>query len=317
MTLEEACILFQQHCLLERKLSPSTVRAYKSDLACFVRAVNTNDGVAAFSEQWIERAFQLWCRDATLKAITVKRRMACVKVFVRWLFRRRQISFNPLERVHIEIKLPRRLPRNLHTDEICALVGQAPAFCQGGAAGTALGRRQWDQLTARLAIEVLTLTGIRVGELVRVRKQQLNIELGQIRILGKGNKERNVSFPDQITVERLQQYRASAPTSLGISDDFDSLLVNGLGRPANEQYIRRIVREYAEDADLSRRITPHMLRHTAATQLLEAGLDIRFVQRLLGHASITTTEIYTHVADHVLRAEITRADVRRRLEMHR
>jgi len=319
MTLQEACANFLVHCASERKLSPLTVRAYKGDLACFVLAVGAENKVVDLSEEWIEMAFQIWSGDPGLKAITVKRRVASVKVFVRWLFRRRQIAFNPLERIHVEIKIPRRLPRNLQTAEIRKLVGAGTEGMSGklGEDGNSgFSRREWDRWTARLAIEVMTLTGVRVGELVRIRRADMNEDLGQIRIVGKGNKERHVSFPDAVTMERLRRYRKCVLLRYG-QDSGDALFLNGLGRVANEQYIRRILRVFAEAAELTRRITPHMLRHTAATQLLEAGLDIRFVQKLLGHASITTTEIYTHVADHALRAEISRANVRKRLEMHR
>jgi site-specific recombinase XerD len=319
MTLQEACANFLVHCASERKLSPLTVRAYKGDLACFVLAVGAHKKVRDLSEEWIEMAFQIWSGDPGLKAITVKRRVASVKVFVRWLFRRRQIGFNPLERIHVEIKIPRRLPRNLQTAEIRKLVGagtESMAGKLGEDGNSGFSRREWDRWTARLAIEVMTLTGVRVGELVRIRRADMNEDLGQIRIVGKGNKERHVSFPDAVTMERLRRYRKCVLLRYG-QDSGDALFLNGLGRVANEQYIRRILRVFAEAAELTRRITPHMLRHTAATQLLEAGLDIRFVQKLLGHASITTTEIYTHVADHALRAEISRANVRKRLEMHR
>jgi integrase/recombinase XerD len=226
---------------------------------------------------------------------------------------------NPLERLHLEIKLPKRLPRNLQTDEIRRLVAIKPESIISNSHKrdhSIPTRLEWDRLTARLAIEVMALTGVRVGELVRIELPDMNHVLQQIRVLGKGNRERYVSFPDLVTMKRLQEYRRYAIARFGRKDQA-TLFLNGLGRSANEQYIRRVIREFAEAASLDRRITPHMLRHTAATQLLEAGLDIRFVQKLLGHASITTTEIYTHVADHALRIGIARANVRRRLEMHR
>ncbi len=319
MDLYNACKRFLMHCETEKKLSPLTIRAYRGDLDCFAGEVGMNRDLQDFSEAWIEDAVHSWFATSTLKAATVKRRVACIKAFVRWLFRRKLISFNPLERLHLEIRLPKRLPRNLQTGEIRKLVAIKPESIVGKSSKMAdlvPTRREWDRLTARLAIEVMTLTGVRVGELVKIELPDMDHALQQIRVLGKGNRERHVSFPDLVTMERLQTYRGYATARFG-SQDQVALFLNGLGRPANEQYIRRIVRVFAEVADLDRRITPHMLRHTAATQLLEAGLDIRFVQKLLGHASITTTEIYTHVADHALRVEISRANVRKRLEMHR
>lgn len=319
MTLLHACQRFIVHCESEKNLSKLTIRAYQGDLNYFVGIIGASCKLHDFSESWIERAVQKWSADPALKATTIKRRAACVKVFVRWLFRRRLISFNPLERIHLDIKIPKRLPRNLLTDEIRRLILAKPESMSDSArkrGGSILSRSDWDKLTARMAIEVLCLTGVRVGELVKIRLSDIDHDLRQVLVLGKGNRERHVSFPDEVTTNRLQSYREYAALGFG-QQDFDAFFLNGLGRPANEQYIRRVIRTFAKSAGLTRRITPHMLRHTAATQLLEAGLDIRFVQKLLGHASITTTEIYTHVADHVLRAEISRANVRERLEMHR
>lgn len=313
MNLLEACERFLTHCEAEKNLSTLTIRAYRGDLACFVACNGATRPVQEFSESWIEAAVQRWAGDPTIKVATVKRRAACIKVFVRWLFRRRHIAFNPLERIALDIRLPKRLPRNLHTQEIRQLVANKPEQV-AGATPALSPRAEWDKLTARLAIEVLFLTGLRVGELVKIRMGDMDQNLRQIRVWGKGSRERHVSFPDAVTTTRINAYQAQALQRFGVREAV-TLFCNSLGRPANEQYIRRIIRAYAEAANLNRRVTPHMLRHTAATQLLEAGLDIRYVQRLLGHASITTTEVYTHVADHKLRAEIERANVRARIEI--
>jgi integrase/recombinase XerD len=308
--MAEACERFLNYCQLERQLSLHTIRAYRHDLSCFTGLTGARQPLEAFSAAWIETAAQSWSSTPGLKVITVKRRVACIKAFVRWLFRRRLLSFNPLERICLEFKIPKRLPRNLRTEEIKQLVAWTPQASDHEGAS----RRSWDQLTARLVIEVLTLTGLRIGELVRITPADMDRQLGQIRIVGKGNRERSVSFPDQVTLLRLRTYQEQVQRRFGDATLANALFFNGLGRPANEQYLRRVIRRYAESTQLTRRITPHMLRHTAATQLLEAGLDMRFVQRLLGHSSITTTELYTHVADHVLRSEIARANVRERLE---
>ncbi|MBC3916116.1 tyrosine-type recombinase/integrase [Undibacterium sp. CY18W] len=319
MDLLNSCEFFLQHCETEKKLSILTIRAYRNDLNCFVKVTGENAELKNFSETWIEDAAQLWLSDPDLKATTVKRRIACLKSYVRWLFRRKLITFNPLERLHLQIRLPKRLPRNLQTDEIKKLLVIKPENIVGKTNkknSSALTRLEWDKFTARLAIEVLTLTGVRVSELVKIKLLDIDQALQQIRILGKGNRERLVSFPDTVTTARLNIYRDYAYSRFGF-EIAKSLFLNGLGRPANEQYIRRIVRTFAKDAQLDRRVTPHMLRHTAATQLLEAGVDIRYVQKVLGHGSITTTEIYTHVADHALRTEISRANIRKRLEIYR
>jgi site-specific recombinase XerD len=315
MDLSNACELFLGYCEIEKKLSPHTISAYRGDLEQFARLVATQRQLANFSETWIENAIHIWRCDPDLKASTVKRRVACIKVFVRWLFQRKLITSNFLDRMHLSIKLPKRLPRNLQTNEIRKLIAVNPeSIAENLSMDATWVRRDWDRLTARLAIEILTLTGIRVGELVKVHIQDIDHGLRQIHILGKGNRERQVVFPDKVTSTRIRTYRQGVISRFGCEIP-DALLLNGLGRPSTDQYIRRIIRVFAQNAELSRRVTPHMLRHTAATQLLEAGVDIRFVQKLLGHASITTTEIYTHVADHALRDRISRVNIRKRLEV--
>jgi integrase/recombinase XerD len=257
MTIDDACARFLTHCETEKNLSALTIRAYRGDLQCFANVIGPARPLVEFSETWIETTVQRWSADPTIKATTVKRRAACVKVFVRWLFRRRLISFNPLERIQLEIKIPKRLPRNLQTEEISKLVAIKPEGMSSDPNATdqpMLPRPEWDRLTARLAIEVLFLTGVRVGELVKIRLRDIDHNLRQVRVLGKGNRERHVSFPDAVTTERLNAYRALGQVRFGATGQ-DALFFNSLGRPANEQYIRRIIRAFAESADLTRRVS--------------------------------------------------------------
>lgn len=156
-----------------------------------------------------------------------------------------------------------------------------------------------DAATALAAIEVLYATGMRVGELAAVRLGDLDLSEATITVNGKGSRQRRVFLPQSRLVALISDYAQGRPAA-----GHDVLLVTESGDPASTQHLRRLVRETAEAADIQRRITPHMLRHTCATHLLEAGLDIRFVQRLLGHQSISTTEGYTSVSDQSLKAAV-------------
>jgi integrase/recombinase XerD len=164
-------------------------------------------------------------------------------------------------------------------------------------------RKSFVSLTTLVAIEMLFATGIRVGELVSLGIHDMDLQEGSIRIHGKGDRERIVFLPYPETRELIRTYlklRAKRhPTN-------ESLLIIPKGRAADSQYIRQLVSKAGENAGLNRRITPHMLRHTTATELLNNGVDIRFVQKLLGHQSITTTQIYTQVTDVALRRAITK-----------
>jgi integrase/recombinase XerD len=159
----------------------------------------------------------------------------------------------------------------------------------------------FSSLTARLAAELLFATGVRVAELAALRDEDIDLIAGVITITGKGSRQRRVYIPDSDIRELVTAYRL-ARNERGHTTD--SLLINSRGGPASPQLIRRLVRQLGENAALTRRVTPHMFRHSVATYLLEEGVDIRYVQRLLGHRSIGTTEIYTHVADAALKSRV-------------
>lgn len=148
-------------------------------------------------------------------------------------------------------------------------------------------------------------TGMRVGELCKIRLEDVAPDGASVRINGKGSRDRVVYISDNDLGKDL----LAAVSGQRTSQNIGPLFLNRLGRPIKPQSIRAKLRRYAADVGLARRVTPHMLRHTAATLLIETGVDIRFVQRLLGHSSIATTEIYTHVSDEALRTALERADV--------
>jgi integrase/recombinase XerD len=150
-------------------------------------------------------------------------------------------------------------------------------------------------------------TGIRVGELCKIQVEDVSPDGATLRIHGKGSRDRVAYVTDSELQKELGRLAQQRRTNGGVS----ALFINRYGSPIKPQSIRSKLRRSASEAGLTRRVTPHMLRHTAATLLIETGVDIRFVQRLLGHSSIATTEIYTHVSDEALRMTLERADVLR------
>ncbi len=162
------------------------------------------------------------------------------------------------------------------------------------------------ELTTLLSTSLMVATGVRVSELTSIRLTDIDVPAGQIRILGKGRRERTVYLPG-VWLAALCGLYLQTREQIGV--DHDRLLFNHVKDPLTPSAVRLRLAKACECAKLSRKVTPHMLRHSAATQLLESGLDIRYVQRLLGHASITTTEIYTHVTDRALRQMIADANV--------
>jgi integrase/recombinase XerD len=157
----------------------------------------------------------------------------------------------------------------------------------------------------RIAVRLMVSTGIRVGELCKLQVEDVSPDGTTLRIQGKGSRDRVAYVIDSELRDELGRLAQQRRTNAAVS----ALFLNRYGAPMKPQSIRSKLRRNAAEAGLTRRVTPHMLRHTAATLLIETGVDIRFVQRLLGHSSIATTEIYTHVSDEALRMTLERANV--------
>lgn len=312
MTLEQACADFLHHCRV-KNLSPHSLRAYATDLREFERFAQGATPVEAVDRQTLRRYLGHLFDVRKLKETSVKRRLACLKVMFRWLELDEVIAVSPFHRLDARIRLPRRLPRSLTNDETQRL--QRAAAAGAGISGRltvtkverAARRAAHDDLTALLAVEVLLCTGLRVGELATVQVGDVDLAEGVVTVNGKGSRQRRVFLADAALLALVSGYLAARAR---VAHRTDALLVTAEGGPADTQHVRLLVRRTAEAAELTRRVTPHMLRHTAATQLLENGLDIRFVQRLLGHQSISTTEGYTTVTDTSLRASIVEARAR-------
>jgi site-specific recombinase XerD len=292
MSVADACIGFLKYCNFERHLSGHTLAAYRQDLDEFERYVGAAALLADVTGQRLLDYAQHLKSERGLAPATVKRRLACLRAMFGWLVRKQQLAASPFATVELRIAMPTRLPRCLGAGEIAALLGPGLSVSS----------------TTRLAALLMFATGMRVSELAALRLGDIDLATGNIRIVGKGNRERYVFLPDDdVAVEirgYVEQLRRTASRD-------ERLLVNARGRPATAECLRTRIVSLGQRAKLARRVTPHMLRHSAATSLLEAGVDMRFVQRLLGHRSITTTELYTHVSDRALKFAVTSANTYR------
>lgn len=295
-----------------RGLSTHTVRAYRQDLQAFQVWV-----AAAQPDPVLGRdAVTAWLsamRSEGYAPSTIKRRIACLKVLCRWLEDEERLADNPFHGLRVTVRLPHRLPRNLTRGEITALLAEAGRTDPDSDGGNTVGETTSGPIAARtlsLALELLFTTGIRVGELCGIRLKDIDLDAGTIGIRGKGNRERRVFLVDETIAAQLADYiRRRRPAR----PEIDTLLLTPRGIAADPNHIRRLLHRHVKRLGLGRRITPHMLRHTAATELLNSGVDIRLVQKLLGHASISTTEIYTHVSDTALQNTLRSLNPRARL----
>lgn len=293
----EACREFLHHCRVAKTLSAHTLRAYAIDLAEFRGFVGDDAAVEACDRAQLRGYLGHLLDIRGLKESSVKRRVACLKAMFRWLEREEAITASPFHRLDLVIRLPRRLPRALPAEDLRRLLDGAASL--SGDRG----------LAARLTVELLLTTGLRVGELAGARLGDLDLAGGTLRILGKGSRERTVFLVDE---DMRALIRAWLRARTRLAADTDALLVTAAGHPATPATLRALVRDAAQAAGLTA-VTPHRLRHSAATQLLEAGIDIRFVQRLLGHHSIATTQLYTQVRDGALQSAVCAANVKGRV----
>lgn len=282
---------FLRSLAVERGASPHTLRSYRTDLtdcAAFLAAGRLGTLVGADARTL--RAYLAALHERGLARTSIARRLAALRSFFRFLMRRGRASANPAREVTTP-KLPRKLPAYLPIDESEALLRVAPPPTAGGARDRAI-------------LELFYATGIRVAELAGLDVEDLDLREGAVRVLGKGRKERIVPVGRK-AVEALRAY-------LGREGERERgpVFINGRGGRLTVRSVHRIVRARARAAGLHRRVSPHTLRHTFATHLLDAGADLRLIQELLGHARLGTTQKYTHVSTDRLMKVYDRAHPR-------
>jgi site-specific recombinase XerD len=292
--------------LVTKDLSPHTIRAYDGDLAAFEHYLGARAAVSKIDRDSLV-AFIEEQQAAGLSPRSIRRRASGVRGFCRWLLSRRLLDEDPWLGTTVAVGRSRRLPRVLAAADLDRLV----RFLRGAAgveqaAGPCDLLRRPHEATTLLAVALMVATGVRVNEVVSIECRDIDLIGRSIRIVGKGRRERHVFLTNDWLTELTAAYMRTRD-ALGI--DHPRLLFNRRHSGLTPPTMRSRLRKAAQDAGVRARVTPHMLRHTAATQLIEAGVDIRFIQRLLGHSSLTTTEIYTHVSDRALMRVVSDADV--------
>jgi integrase/recombinase XerD len=290
----DAATAFLRHCHSIRKLSPHTIRAYDLDLGRFTQFLGKRAAVASCDKTVIHNYVRHLFDVRSLKESSVKRHLATLRSLFRWLEEEEHGVDDPFRGARIRIRMPKRLPRVIARADLRRLLLHAPPHT-------------FADLTGYVATELLFATGMRVSELAGLLDAAVDVEDGTITIIGKGNRQRRVFVPDELK-SLLADYRVARDRAASAAETF---LVNSRGDAASPQMIRRLIRLHGERSNVRDRVTPHMFRHSVATYLLEEGVDIRYVQRLLGHRSISTTEIYTHVADAALKVKVTERHPRR------
>lgn len=273
---------FLDYLLVERGLSENTLSAYHNDLGQFLHFL-TDQNLTELPQanRLIINLFIRQMREKGLAASSIARKLAAIKTFFHYLLRERHIETDPT----LELERPktsRYLPKVLNQSEITLLVEQ-----------------QLD-LRDRAILELLYAGGLRVSELTRVNVADVNLTAGYVRCMGKGSKERLVPINGS-AITAVKAYLDQMRSKLHPRPQEKGLFLNYAGRRLTRQGIWKVVKEAGRTAGITKAITPHTLRHSFATHLLENGADLRSVQEMLGHADISTTQLYTHVSKRRLK----------------
>jgi integrase/recombinase XerD len=265
---------------LEEGLSRNTLAAYRRDLALYQKWLLQRGGqLHATTEADLHGYFA--ARHSVTKATSANRRLTVFKRYFRWALRERLIDADPTLRLQ-SAKQPLRVPKTLTEAQVEALL-------EGPDTDTPLGLRD------RTMLEVLYASGLRVSELVGLKTFNVGMNEGVVRVLGKGSKERLVPF-GQVARDWIVRYLAEARADILGGQQTDDFFVTARGQGMTRAMFWVLVKKHAHTAGITAPLSPHTLRHAFATHLLNHGADLRAVQMLLGHADISTTTIYTHVA---------------------
>ena len=268
---------YLDYCKTHKRLSSHTIRAYKNDLMQFYNSDYDN------VESYIEHLTQ-----SNIKTNTLRRKIACMKVFYNYLKYQNIIEENPFNQLRFQFRTEKVLPKTIPHDILKSIF----IYLEQKVIVSKTDYQKQHAERNLLIISLLLSTGIRISELCHIHLKDINLSNKTLHIIGKGKKERILFLGDQTTFNLLETYINKTRNE---SNDF---LFPGKHspKPLSEQSVRLILKRIVEQNSLSKTITPHMFRHSFATMLLDNDVDIRYIQQILGHSSISITQIYTHVS---------------------
>ncbi len=267
---------------LQDGLAPASLKSYRQDLTRWAAWLGTRGRDLLDADRGDVEAFLADEFRAHSKATSIARRLSALRRFYGLQMQQGTVTADPTLRVRAP-KLPRRLPKNLSEAQVEALLGA----CTGDSTRA---------VRDKAMLETLYATGLRVSELVGLKLAQVSLDMGVVRVIGKGSKERLVPLGEE-ALQALRRYLRDARPELAAQGKSDALFLTARRLPMTRQAFWQLVKRYAVRAGIpGTALSPHVLRHAFATHLLNHGADLRVVQLLLGHADISTTTIYTHVA---------------------
>lgn len=281
---------FKSYIIAEKNFSKHTAKAYCSDILSFLVWMDEQSCEdVSFSKV---REYLHFIQKFNYKKTTVARKIASLRTFYKYLYRERKVDSNPAMNL-TNPKRPKSLPKFLTPDEVEKILNNTKIETPAGYRNRAI-------------LELLWATGMRISELSGLNFGDLNLEHNEIRVFGKGSKERIILVTDRAKnfLERyIESARALIPKGFPVPDTGENspIFINNTGYRLQTRTVRNVINEIVEKINLPKHVTPHVFRHSFATHLIENGADLRVVQELLGHASISNTQIYTHVSTQHLK----------------
>lgn len=294
--MQEEISRFLQYIIVERRYSQKTLAAYQQDLVAFQSFIETSGGgdLKQIAYQDV-RLYLAYLNEQAYAKTSIRRKLSSLRSFFTYCLSQGWLETNPMELVQYQVK-KKTLPQFFYEEELTQLFDS-------------LYKREDDAAWRdRMLLEVLYATGMRVSELSELSLDRLNLEVQLIRVLGKGNKERIVPLGDSAT-QAIRDYLTHLRPKID-SKKSQYLLLTDKGAPMSPRQIRTRLKSLVEEQAMNLKIYPHKLRHSFATHLLNKGADLRTVQELLGHANLSSTQIYTHVTKDQLRSQYLKAHPR-------
>ena len=289
MAMKDFIEVFLNYLIVERGLSDNTISAYRRDLYKYADFMESKKKRLHLNEVQRNdiRDYMVFQKERSLSSNSISRSLVAIKVLHRFLLREKYVK-EDIASVLDSPKLWKHLPETLSLSEIEEII-QKP------------NTRNWLGLRDKAVLELMYATGLRVSELVNLTIDNVNLEVGFLRCIGKGSKERIVPVGRKAQ-SAIQKYLSKSRVRLKKPQSPNALFLSRLGKKISRQSFWKMIKKYAILAGIKKDITPHTLRHSFATHLLEHGADLRVVQEMLGHADIATTQIYTHINKDRLKA---------------
>ncbi len=277
---------YLEYCQYQKRLDDKSLKAYRIDLGQFSQQY-MKTRITEITSDMLESYITIL--NKTYKPKTVKRKIASLKAFFSYLEYKDYIEKNPFNKVKTKFREPIILPKTIPLYTVETFL--ATIYKQQKEANTIYQKR--NALRDAAVIELLFATGLRISELCSLRKNDIDLFDQTVLVYGKGSKERRIQIGNDDVIKILKQYKKEYEVEI---ENCNYFFANQSGQKLSDQAVRRMINKYSSIAAIDLHITPHMFRHTFATSLLEADVDIRYIQEMLGHSSINITQIYTHVA---------------------